>query len=137
MKAPGHITTPEAYLEWVPEPRRADLIALHGLIRRAAPSMRPAIVAGMIGYGPVHYRTGSGCEGEWFTVGLANQKQNMSLYFCAVDGDGYLAEKAKDRLGKVSVGKSCVRFKKLADLDLEVVEELVKRAEANGPCSGL
>ncbi|WP_193212215.1 iron chaperone [Luteolibacter marinus] len=134
MKAPGHITTAEEYLAWVPEPRRAALTALHELILKAAPSLTPAIVHGMIGYGPARDRTKNGGEGEWFTIGLANQKRNMSLYFCAVEDGVYLAEGAKERLGKVSVGKSCVRFTRLEHLDLAVVGELVKRAAALGPC---
>ena len=47
---------------------------------------------------------------------------------CAGDDDGYLEQADADRLGKVSVGKSCIRFKKLADLELDVVGELSRRA---------
>jgi hypothetical protein len=52
----------------------------------------------------------------------------VSLYFCAADDEGYLAEANRERLGKVNVGKSCVRFKRLDDLDLDVVAELSRRA---------
>lgn len=62
-------------------------------------------------------------------VALASQKNHISFYLgCAADDDGYLAENNKERLGKVSVGHSCIRFKKLEDLNLKVAMELVKKA---------
>ncbi len=128
MKAPDTITTPEDYLAWVPEKRRPDLTTLHELIRREAPALEPCIVYGMIGYGMRPYETKSGCSGEWPLIALANQKAHMSLYLCCDGPDGYLAEKAADRLGKVSVGKSCVRFTRLENVNLEVVAELVREA---------
>ena len=67
-------------------------------------------------------------------MGLASQKQYVSLYLCATVDGGYLAEENADRLGaKVSVGKSCIRFKRLSDIDLEVVAELVRTAADSVP----
>lgn len=129
MKAPESIKTPEAYLAWVPEKRRGAMNTLHELILRAAPTLKPEIAYGMIGYGVEPYETKSGCSGEWPRVALASQKAHMSLYLCCGGEDGSsLAEEAKDRLGKVSVGKSCIRFTKLENLNLEVVEDLLKQA---------
>ena len=54
--------------------------------------------------------------------------ERMSLYICAADDDGYLAESNAERLGQVSVGKSCIRFTKLENLDLDVAGELCRRA---------
>lgn len=51
---------------------------------------------------------------------------------CAQGGD-YLAERYADRLGKVSVGKSCVRFKRKSDLDLGVLRELLVESGRIGP----
>ena len=55
-------------------------------------------------------------------------KHYISLYLCATDGNGYLAEQNRERLGKVSVGKSCIRFKDLNDLNLKVAMELIRKA---------
>ena len=49
------------------------------VIRKAAPGLKPHMQYGMLGYGPVKYRTKSGSEGEWFVVGLANQTQDVIL----------------------------------------------------------
>lgn len=64
----------------------------------------------------------------WPIVALASQKNYISLYVCAVKDGQYLAEKYKNELGKVSVGKSCIRFKKLTDLNLKTLEKVIKLA---------
>ena len=128
MKAPAHITTPDQYIAALPEPRRAAIQILHDAIRKAAPSLKPEIGYGMLAYGPVHATYASGREVDMWTVNLASQKNYISLYLSACDKHGYLAEKHKSSLGNVSVGKSCIRFKKLEDLNLKVAMELVKKA---------
>jgi hypothetical protein len=128
MKAPPGINTPKQYLDSLPADRRQALSELHAAIKKAAPELKPHIAHGMVGYGPFPYKTRSGCEGDWFVVGLASQKNYISLYLCACDDDGYLAERNKDKLGRVSVGKSCIRFKRLEDLNLKAALQLVKKA---------
>ena len=128
MNAAPNARTPEEYLAALPEPRQTALRALHAAIRKAAPSLKPGLGHGMLGYGPYHYKYASGREGDSFAVCLASQKQHISLYLgCSCGEDGYLAEKAAPRLGKVSVGKCCIRFKKLEDLNLAVAIELIQR----------
>jgi len=128
MKASLTIKTPNDYLRSLTEPRRKILATLHKAICLTAPRLKPHIKYGMLGYGNYHDKYASGREGDWFIVGLASQKNYISLYICACDKDGYLAERNKDRLGNISVGKSCIRFKKLEDLNLKVTLELVKKA---------
>lgn len=120
--------TPDAYLEALPEPKRAEMRQLHALIRACVPNWAPVMAGSMIGYGPYHYRYESGREGESARICLASNKTGISLYVAVCDEKGYLAEQAGKRLGKASVGKSCIRFKKLADVDLAVVEEVLRKA---------
>lgn len=127
MRAPADIKTPNQYIESLEEPRRTALRVIHDAIRKAAPELKPEMIGGMLGFGKYHYKYESGREGDTAVVGLASQKQHISLYLGCTDGV-YLAEKNKDRLGKVSVGRSCVRFRKLEDLNLKVAMELVKEA---------
>lgn len=124
--------TADEYLAGLPEDRRPIVEKVHQTIRKAVPKLEPRIVSGMIGYGNYHYKSKSGREGDWSLVLLANQKNYISLYICAAEDGKYLAEKNKDRLGKVSVGRSCIRFKKLEDLNLDVVTELAKKSEKLG-----
>lgn len=136
MQAPSHIKTPTQYLASLPEPRRADLTALHRAITRAVPKLKPVVVHGMLGYGPYHYRYESGREGDSAVVALASQKQYISLYLMAIEDGVYLAEANRARLGKVSVGKCCIRFKRLADLELPTAMRLVRRAAKLKPPGG-
>ncbi len=129
MNAAPNATTPEEYLAALPEPRQTALRQLHAAIRQAAPSLKPGLGHGMLGYGPFHYKYASGREGDTFVVCLASQKQHISLYLCGADEGGYLVEQAAGTLGKVSLGKGCIRFKKLEDLHLAAAMDLVKEAE--------
>ena len=124
--------TPSACLSELPEPRKTELASLHRLIRKAAPKLKPFMLGGMLGYGKYRYKSSSGREGDWCVIALANQKNYISLYVCAVDGGKYVAEAFKKELPKASVGKSCVRIKKLADVDLKAIERMLKRAAKLG-----
>lgn len=112
--------------------REPALRQVDAVIQEAAPNLEPVLFGNMgggaaLGYGMQPYQTKSMKQPtEWPLIGLANQKNHMSLYICAVDTDGqYFAEKNANRLGKVSCGKSCIRFKKIEDLNLDVVREIV------------
>ena len=134
MKGNTKAKTPREYLAGLaPAERKKDVQALHKLIRAAAPKLKPYMQSGMLGYGRYKYRSGSGREGEWFLIGLASPKNYISLYVCAVVGGKYLAESNKSRLPKASIGRSCIRFKRLADVDVEVLRDIIQTAIRNGP----
>lgn len=116
---------------------RADALrALDALIRDTIPKLaadRHLMPMGrydLLSYGMYHYTYASGREGDWPAVGLANQKNYISLYVSCVSDDGnYLAEQYGKRLGKVSCGKSCIRFKKLEDLNLDEIANILRETE--------
>ncbi|HXE75243.1 MAG TPA: DUF1801 domain-containing protein [Candidatus Xenobia bacterium] len=118
--------TPKEYIESLPDPRRSEMKALHKLITRTAPALKPKLWGGTIGYGQFHYRYATGREGDWFVVGLANRKDGISFYSCLTDGKQYIAEKHKKDLPKADIGRSCIRFKRLADIDLRVLARIIK-----------
>jgi hypothetical protein len=118
--------SPDEYIDRLDEPRRSDIRELHELIRREAPQLEPHLASGMLAYGRYHYKGKSkGTEGEWFHIGLASNKNYISLYVMAADKDGYLAESYKDKLPKANIGRSCVRFKRLSDLDPNALNALI------------
>lgn len=125
-------TSPEQYIAELTEPRKSDIEKLDALIRKTAPKLRPFLHAGMLAYGPFHYEYASGREGDWFKIGVASNARYISLYACAADERGYVAERYKTKLPKAKIGKSCVRFKKLEDLDLKVLAQLIKETEKTG-----
>jgi hypothetical protein len=122
--------TPEEYIAALEEPRRSHIQQLHDFIRKTVPQYAPHLQSGMLAYGTYHYKYASGREGDWMPVALASQKNYISLYVMAIapDGKSYLAETYKDKLPKANIGRSCIRFKKPEDLDLQVVAELLTRA---------
>ena len=129
-------TTPNHYIAQVDEPRREQVGRLHELIRKTVPDLEPYMESGMIGYGRYHYRYASGREGDWCLLGLASHKRYISLYVVAEDGKGgYLAEGYRDRLPNADIGRSCVRFKGLDDLDQEALRELVREAARSSAAS--
>jgi len=125
-------TTPAEYLAALAEPRRSELKSLHAAIRKAAPKLKPylAYSGTMIGYGPYHYIYASGREGDCPIVALSSRAQYVSIYVAGHRHGKSIAEAAKARLGKVSVGKACIRFKRLEDLNLPALLKLVRDASA-------
>jgi hypothetical protein len=136
MQGKSDAATSEEYIERLSEPRRSDIRALHELIRRTVPQLEPTMEFGMPGYGKYHYRYASGRQGDWILIGLASNKSYISLYVTATSADGgYLAETYKDRLPLASVGKSCIRFKRLGDVDQDTLAALFREAAQRMPLS--
>lgn len=122
-------TTISDYLSQLTGKRKDDVAEIHKLIASAVPNLKPHIQCGMIGYGMYHYKYASGREGDWPVIGLASQKQHISIYMCVTEKGKYLAELNWKRLGKVNCGRSCIRFKKIEDVNLKALKELCKKAE--------
>ena len=112
------------------ELRRAD-----ELVMAAAPGIDRQLVpvgsSAMLGYGLMPYRPKSAKEATmWPLIALAAQKRHLSLYVCAVVDGEYLAESRADRLGKVSCGKSCIRFTSIDKVGAGELSALVRDAVA-------
>ncbi len=122
--------------------RETDLRRMDATIQQHAPDLERLFTAWShggpgLGYGTISYRTRSAPTPTTIPVlGLAIQKRHLSLYACVVvDGD-YLAERYAARLGRVSCGKSCVRFTRYDNLDeaglvpmLQEINERYRRGE--------
>ena len=106
-----------------PARRAADALVLDRLFRDITgwhPRMwGPTIV----GYGQYHYRYESGREGDSLATGFSPRKANLVIYIVP----GY-AEFGPilERLGKHKLGKSCLYINKLDDVDIGVLEELIR-----------
>lgn len=126
MPKPAAPRTVTEYLAGIDEPRRSDMTALHDMITRALPHLAPSIQYGMIGYGTYHYRYASGREGDAPVIALSSRKQYISVYVPCAEGAALAAENRKAELPKADLGKGCIRFKRLADIDLEALEKIVR-----------
>jgi hypothetical protein len=130
MKGQLKVATPAEYITKLAEPRKSEIAALDKLIRKVAPELEPFIHSGMLAYGPWHYKYASGREGDWFRIGVASNKNYVALDVCAMDGKNYVAERFKKALPKANIGKACVRFKRLSDLDEAVLAKLIREGGA-------
>lgn len=129
-------TTVEKYLAELPEDRRAAIAAVRKVIlKNLGKGFQEAMQYGMIGYSVPHsiYPAGYHCDPKQPLpfVCLASQKNYMSLYmmcqYCS-EGESTWFESEWAKTGKkLDMGKSCIRFKKLEDLALDVVAEAIRR----------
>jgi hypothetical protein len=132
MKGQLNVKTPAEYIAAVDDKRRPDIAALDALIRKHAPELEPVIMGGMLGYGPFHYRYASGREGDACKLAIASNASYISLYCFASDAKGYVAERYVGRLGRAKIGKSCVMFRKLENLDEETLVALIRETAKMG-----
>ena len=79
----------------------------------------------MVGFGTYHYRYASGREGDWFLTGFSPRKQALTLYVMAGFGN---YDALLRRLGTYRTGKSCLYVKRLADVDLRVLTQLIRQS---------
>lgn len=127
MFKPVKAATIEEYIDSIEEPRKSEIIKLDKFLRKTAPTLKAHFAYNMIGYGSFHYKSKSGREGDWPVLSLASQKNYISVYLCSVIDGKYIAEVYSKKFGpKVSTGKSCIRFKKLSDVKLDVLAEAIK-----------
>ncbi len=105
--------------------RRADAQALIALMSEI--SGQPPVLWGpsMIGFGQWRYRYPSGHESDWFWVGFAPRSSALTLYLAASLDD--LGDELA-RLGKHKTGKGCLYIKRLADVNINVLKEIVAKS---------
>jgi Domain of unknown function (DU1801) len=132
-------TTVEQYLAELPEDRRKAIEAVRRVVlKNLDKDYEEGIQYGMIGYYVPHrvYPAGYHCDPRQPLpfAGLASQKNHMSLYLMCVYGStdhAHWFTEAWAKTGKkLDMGKSCVRFKKVEDLALDVIGEAIKRVPA-------
>lgn len=128
--------TVKEYLEAVPAERKELMLFLHDFIQKAVPKLKPHFAYNMLGYGSFPYLNYKKEMISWPVIALANQKNYVSVYVCAVNNGDYIAEKYKKELGRVNVGKSCIRFKKIEDVNLPILKKVIQMAEKSPGLAG-
>ncbi len=115
----------DAFLAQVSEAQRADCEVLRAMMERVTGEEPVLWGPSIVGFGRYRYRYESGREGEWFLAGFSPRKRNLTLYIMS----GFPRhEELMGKLGRHTTGKSCLYVKRLEDVDLEVLEELVRRS---------
>jgi hypothetical protein len=117
----------DAFLDEVPHPvRRADGKALRTMMERI--TGEPAVMWGpsMVGFGSYHYRYDSGHEADMCRVAFSPRSAYLVLYVGGFPEYELLLAK----LGKHKSSKACLYLNRLSDVDLAVLEEIVRRTYA-------
>lgn len=108
-----------------PERRQSDAERLLEIFDDATGGLKPKMWGpSIIGYGRYHYKYDSGREGEFMLTGFSPRKANLSLYIMPGYSFGDMEAKLL-RLGKHKLGKACLYINKLADVDEDVLKEII------------
>ena len=133
-------TTVEQYLKELPEDRRAALSAIRSMIlKNLDKDFEEGMQYGMIGYFVPHriFPDGYHCDPRQPLpfVSVASQKNHMAVYLMCIymDKSEEQFRKAWQKTGKkLDMGKSCIRFKKLEDVALDVIADVIRNITAKG-----
>jgi hypothetical protein len=107
--------------------RRAECEAILQLMKdvtRAEPKMWGSSIVGL---GSYRYQYASGRSNDWFVAGFSPRKANLTLY---IQGGFDRHDELMGRLGKYTTSKSCLYIKRLSDIDLDVLRELLRESVA-------
>jgi hypothetical protein len=117
-----------AYLASRASPEQlADCKAIMAMCKRVTKQQPKMWGPSIVGYGSYTYRYESGHSGRICLAGFAVRGKNLVVYILA---DNARQAKLLTRLGKHSMGKSCLYFKRLADLNVKVLEALIAESVA-------
>ncbi|RYD55908.1 MAG: DUF1801 domain-containing protein [Sphingomonadales bacterium] len=120
---PTEITSAD-FIAAVPDPvRRCDAEALSAVLERLSGEKPRMWGPSIIGFGSYRYTYDSGHSGEACRIGFSPRKTELVLYVLGGEAD---QSETLARLGKHRTGKGCLYIKKLADVDLGVLEELIR-----------
>lgn len=115
-----------AFLESVPdESVRKDCRTLVQMMKKATKAQPKMWGPSIVGFGDYRYKYESGREGDWFRAGFSPRKNALTLY--VMSGFPKHAE-LMSKLGKHRTGKGCLYIRHLADVDMNVLEQLIERS---------
>lgn len=114
----------DAFIAKQPAEIAADCRTIIALMKKATGEEPKLWGPSIVGFGKYAYKYESGREGEWMLTGFSPRKANLTLYIMM----GFEEElDLMKKLGKHTTGKSCLYIKKLSDVDLKVLEQLIAK----------
>jgi len=120
-----------------PEPKRGDMETLHRMILDAMPGCKLWFLDGKdsegkvvsnpdIGYGSRPHKYADGTIREFYQIGMSANKSGISVYILGLEDKKYLPETYAGNIGKAAVTGYCIRFKKLKDINIDVLETAIR-----------
>jgi hypothetical protein len=134
MDVPGQI---EAYIASQAEPKRGDMRALHRVILELMPECKLWFLDGKnsenktvsnpnIGYGLHAIKYADGKSRDFYQIGLSANTTGISVYIMGIADKKFLSQTYGKELGKASVSGYCVKFKKLDDINIEILKTALR-----------
>ncbi len=125
------------YIDSQPEQKRSDMQELHERILKLSPGCKLWFEDGKdannktvsnpnIGYGAYTIKYANGTTREFFRIGMSANNTGISVYILGLKDKTYLAQTFGKDLGKASVTGYCIKFKKLADINIDVLEAAIR-----------
>lgn len=127
----------EEYIAGQPAPKGDELRTLHALMLRLSPDAQLWFLDGRneagkvvsnpnIGYGHQVMPLAGGKSRDFYRIGLSANTTGISIYILGIADKKYLAETYGTRLGKASITGYCIKFRSLNDIDMAVLEEVIR-----------
>lgn len=132
------------YIASQPEPKRSEMQELHQRTLQLLPGCRlwfdngknsegKTVANPTIGYGFHVIKYADGKTRDFFQIGLSANKTGISVYILGLEDKTYLAKTFGEKIGKASVTGYCIKFKKLKDINIDVLEAAIRYGfEAQG-----
>ena len=105
------------------EQKRKDAFEILNIMKQLTKEEPKMWGLSIVGFGSYHYRYESGREGDSPMMGFSPPKQDLTLYIVTSGFEDY--QRQLNRLGKYSTGKYCLYIKRLSDIDVDVLKELI------------
>jgi len=125
------------YITSQPEPKRGEMQELHNHILQVLPKCKLWFLDGKddkgkvvsnpnIGYGSYKIKYADGTTREFYQIGLSANTTGISVYIMGIKDKTYLAQTYGEKLGKASVTGYCIKFKRIKDINLDVLEAAIQ-----------
>jgi hypothetical protein len=132
----------QAHLDTLPDGKRKEMQELHTFIKQWLPQARlwfddgknedqKLVTNPTIGFGQFMIRYANGTTKDFFQIGLSANQSGISVYILGLSDKTYLAQHVGPQLGKAKVTGYCIKFKKLSDINLEVLEAAIRYGVAH------
>ncbi len=105
--------------------KRADCFAVLETMKSISKEQPVMWGSSIVGFGTYHYKYNSGREGDWMKIGFSPRKEAITLYIMSGFSE---YESLLKKLGKHKTGKACLYIKKLPDINLDILEELIRQS---------
>lgn len=127
------------YIEAIAEPKRGEMHLLHSVVLALMPACKLWWLDGKdergktvsnpsIGYGTRTLNYANGKAREFYQIGISANTAGISVYILGIEDKNFLTDTYGKQLGKASVSGYCIKFKRLKDIDLEVLQTAIRDA---------